>query len=118
VKVLKFEIANFWTLFNYFSKEVPRTIESAHPVTLSRGGLKIGFKMARFKIDRTTLDLQVKIRDCWVLVGPYPPCTLTAAAATGIFEGSVGNPTSNRGHCIARNKALSHKHVQSKTKTL
>jgi hypothetical protein len=41
------------------------------------------------------LDLQVKIRDCWVLVGPYyPPCTLTAAAATGTFEGSVGDPTS------------------------
>jgi ABC-type oligopeptide transport system ATPase subunit len=28
-----------------------------------------------------------------VLVGPYPPRTLTAAASTGIFEGSVGNPT-------------------------
>jgi hypothetical protein len=39
------------------------------------------------------LDLQVKIRDCWVLVGPYPPRTLTAVASTGIFEGSVGNPT-------------------------
>ena len=51
--------------------------------------------MARLKIDRTTLDLQVKIRDCWVLVGvgPYPPCTQTSAAATGIFEGGVGNPT-------------------------
>ena len=33
---------------------------------LSLGGLKIGFKMACFKIDRRTLDLQVKIRDCWV----------------------------------------------------
>jgi hypothetical protein len=34
-----------------------------------------GLKMARLKIDRTMLDLQVKIRDCWVLVGPYPSCT-------------------------------------------
>ena len=29
-----------------------------------------------------------------MLVGPYPPCTQTSAAATGIFEGGVGNPTS------------------------
>jgi hypothetical protein len=50
--------------------------------------------MAGLKIDRTTLDLQVKIRDCWVLVGPYPLCTQTSAATTGIFEGGVGNPTS------------------------
>ena len=28
-----------------------------------------------------------------MLVGPYPPCTQTSAAATGIFEGGVGNPT-------------------------
>jgi hypothetical protein len=28
-----------------------------------------------------------------VLVGSYPPCTQTSAAATGIFEGGVGNPT-------------------------
>ena len=30
-----------------------------------------------------------------MLVGPYPPCTQTSAAATGIFEGGVGNPTSD-----------------------
>jgi hypothetical protein len=30
-----------------------------------------------------------------VLVGPYPPCTQTSAAATGIFEGGVGHPTSH-----------------------
>ena len=41
------------------------------------------------------LNLQVKIRDCWVLVGPYPSCTQTSTAATGIFEGGVGNPTRN-----------------------
>ena len=52
--------------------------------------------MARLKIEKTTLDLWVKIRDCWVLVGPYPPCTQTSAAATGIFEGGVGNPTSSK----------------------
>ena len=51
--------------------------------------------MARLKIEKTMLDLWVKIRDCWVLVGPYPPCTQTSAAATGIFEGGVGNPTSD-----------------------
>ena len=28
-----------------------------------------------------------------MLVGPYPPCTQTSTAATGIFEGGVGNPT-------------------------
>jgi hypothetical protein len=50
--------------------------------------------MAGLKIDRTMLDLQVKIRDCWVLGGFYPPCTQTSAAATGIFEGGVGNLTS------------------------
>jgi hypothetical protein len=49
--------------------------------------------MARLKIDKTTLDLQVKIRDCWVLVGPYPLYTQTSAAATGMFEGGVGNQT-------------------------
>jgi hypothetical protein len=58
------------------------------------GNLKIGFKMSRLKIDRTTLDLQVKIRDCWVLVGLYPPCTQTSVTATGILEGGVGNLTS------------------------
>ena len=60
------------------------------------GGFKIGFKMARIKIDRMTLNLWVRFRDCWVLVGPYPPCTQTSAAATGIFEGGVGNPTSSK----------------------
>ena len=54
-------------LFNYFSRLVPRTIEFVHHVTLFPGR----FKMARLKIDRTMLDLSVKIRDCWVLVGPY-----------------------------------------------
>jgi hypothetical protein len=49
--------------------------------------------MARFKIDRRALDLQVKSRDCGVLVGPFPPCTPNAVAATGIFEGCVGNRT-------------------------
>ena len=41
------------------------------------------------------LDLQVKITDCWVLVGSYPLCTQTSVATTRIFEGGVGNPTSN-----------------------
>ena len=44
VKVLKFEIC---------SDVVLRTIETAHPVSLSLGNLK----MARLKIDKTTLDL-------------------------------------------------------------
>jgi hypothetical protein len=65
------------------------------------GGLKLGFKMARLKIDRKPLDLQVKIKDCWVLVGPYPPCTQTSVAATRIFEGGVGNPTSFKFHDAA-----------------
>jgi hypothetical protein len=34
-----------------------------------------------------------------VLVEPYPPCTQTSAAATGIFEGGVGNPTSDGLSC-------------------
>jgi hypothetical protein len=42
---------------------------------------------------RMTLDLQVKIRDYRVLVGPFPSCTPNVVAVTGIFEGSVGNPT-------------------------
>ena len=87
VKVQKFEIVNTWNLFIYFSEIVPRTIEIVPPVLFSLGGLKIGFKMAHFKIDRTTLDLLVKIRDCWVLVGPYPLCTPTSAVVTG----GVGN---------------------------
>ena len=53
VKVLKLEIMNSRKLFNYFSGTVPRTIETAQPVSLSLGGLK----MAHIKIDRTTLDL-------------------------------------------------------------
>jgi hypothetical protein len=28
-------------------------------------------------------------------VGPYPPCTQTSTASTGIFEGGVGNPASS-----------------------
>jgi hypothetical protein len=57
---------------------------------LSLGGLKIGFKMACFKTDRKTLDLQVKIGYCRVLVGPYPPCKLNTVAVTWIFEGVCG----------------------------
>jgi hypothetical protein len=91
VEVLKFEIMNSWKLFNYSSRAVPWTIKFVTPVTLSPGW----FKNSRFKINRTMLNLQVKIRDCWVLVGPYPSCTQTSAAATGIFEGGVGNPTRN-----------------------
>jgi hypothetical protein len=49
--------------------------------------------MARFKIDRMTPDLQVKIRDCRVLVDPFLLCTPNAVAATWIFEGGVSNPT-------------------------
>jgi hypothetical protein len=36
-KVLKSEIMNSRNLINYFSKEVPRTIEFVPPVTLSPG---------------------------------------------------------------------------------
>jgi hypothetical protein len=53
VKVLKFEIMISQKLFNYSSDVVPRTIETAQPVLLSLCGLK----MARLKIDRTTLNL-------------------------------------------------------------
>jgi hypothetical protein len=69
-------------------------IETVHPVPFLLGGLKIGFKMACFKIDRMTLNLQVEIWDCWVL-GPYPPCTLNAIATTWIFAGGVSNQTSS-----------------------
>ena len=42
VKVLKFEIENSRKSFIYFSGVVPRTIESAHHVTLFPGRLKNG----------------------------------------------------------------------------
>ena len=42
VKVLKFEIVNSRKLFNYFSRVVPRTIESAHQVLLFPGRFKNG----------------------------------------------------------------------------
>ena len=42
VKVLKFEIENSRKSFNYFSEVVPRTIESAHHVTLFPGRFKNG----------------------------------------------------------------------------
>jgi hypothetical protein len=70
VKVLKVEIVHSWNLFNYFIRVVPITIEFFKYVMLSLIGLKIGFKMACFKIDRMTFNLQVKIRDCGVLVVP------------------------------------------------
>ncbi len=41
-KVLKSEIMNSRNLINYFSKEVPRTIEFVPPVTLSPGRFKNG----------------------------------------------------------------------------
>jgi hypothetical protein len=39
--------------------------------------------------DCTILEVDWSGRDSssWVLVGPYPPCTQTSAAATRIFEG-------------------------------
>ncbi len=40
VKVLKFEIMNSRNLFHYFSRVVPRTIDTVHPVMLSLSGLK------------------------------------------------------------------------------
>jgi hypothetical protein len=42
VKVLKFEIMNSRKSFNYFIGVVPRTIETAHPVTLFPGRFKNG----------------------------------------------------------------------------
>ena len=87
VKILKFEIVNSRNSFHYFSRVVLRTIDLSRPFCFLLGGLKIGFKMACFKIDRMTLDIQVKICDCRVWVGPYPPCTLNAVAGTWIFDG-------------------------------
>jgi hypothetical protein len=101
----------FLKIIHYFSRVVLRTIDLSRPFRFLLGGLKIGFKMPLFKIDRMTLNFQVKIRDCRVLVGPYPPCTLTAFAATWIFEVGVGNQTSipmsfNEDGCDLRSKRM------------
>ena len=77
MKVLKFEIKNSRNLFNYSSKDYlgqfQEQLNSLTMLCFFSAVKKMSFKMARFKIDRTTLDLQVNITDCRVLVGPFPP---------------------------------------------
>jgi myo-inositol catabolism protein IolC len=68
MKVRKFEIVNS-RKYSIFSRVIPRTIKFVLPVSLSHGWFK---NNGPIKNRWTTLNLQVKIRDCWVLVGPYP----------------------------------------------